>query len=117
MMSRSFYILVVLGVFIINAFTIEARFIPEDTISSILNDPLSDEHRKTLHAITGYRHRFEQSANFKALRWAFRDGKASGLCDLCDIGVPLVSELIKIFNVLIVYSFIYMIIGSIIFGT
>ncbi|CAF4257182.1 unnamed protein product, partial [Rotaria sp. Silwood2] len=73
-----------------------SRSISEDTIESILNDPLNDDHRKLLHAFTGYRHRFEQSANFKALRWALESQKTSGLCDLCDLGVPVVRLLLEL---------------------
>ncbi|CAM2712972.1 unnamed protein product [Rotaria socialis] len=95
-MSRNIYILTLFGFFAINVFTVQARSIPENSIKSILNDPLNDDHRKVLHAITGYRHRFEQSANFKALRWALRDEQTAGLCDLCDIGTPLIRLLLEL---------------------
>jgi len=91
-MSWYCYIVILFCFFAINILTIETRSIPEKTIESILNDPLSDDHRKLLHAFTGYRHRFEQSANFKALRWSLRNLKVDGLCDLCDLGAPAVSQ-------------------------
>ena len=65
---------------------------------TILNDPLSDNHRKLLHAFTGYRHRFEQSPNFKALRWGLGNIQDSGVCDLCEIGAPVVSEFLDFQN-------------------
>ena len=71
--------------------TIETRSIQHETIQSILEDPFDDTHRKLIHAFTGYRHRFEQSPAFKTLRWALKDVEATGLCDLCDLGVPLVN--------------------------
>ncbi len=73
-----------------NLLTIDSRSILENTIESIEND----NHRKLSHAFTGYRHRFEQSANFKALRWNLRNIQIAGLCELCDLGVPLVSSFI-----------------------
>jgi len=91
-MLRSCCIIFLSCFFAINILKIETRSIPEDTIKSILNDPFSDNHRKLLHAFTGYRHRFEHSDNFKALRWSLRNLQASGLCDLCDVGAPLVSQ-------------------------
>jgi len=91
-MLRCFYLFVLFYFFTINVLTIETRSIPESNIESFLNDPFSDDHRKLLHAFTGYRHRLEQSANFKALRWSLGNLQASGLCDLCDIGAPLVSQ-------------------------
>lgn len=102
-MSRCCCLIVLLCFFGIHILTIETRSIPEDPIQSILNNPFSDDHRKLLHAFTGYRHRFEQSANFKAMRWSLENLEASGLCDLCDLGAPLVSELID-FEVSNLYS-------------
>ncbi|CAF0924132.1 unnamed protein product [Rotaria sp. Silwood1] len=95
-MSRSYYTFVLLCFFALNVIIIESRSISEDTIKSILSDPLNDDHRKLLHAFTGYRHRFEQSSNFKALRWTLGNQKMSGLCDLCDLGVPLIRLLLEL---------------------
>jgi len=92
-MSQTGWIFVLFCLFAINVLTIETNPIHENKIESILNDPFNDDHRKILHAFTGYRHRFEQSANFKALRWNVRNFKASGLCELCQLGEPLVSFL------------------------
>ena len=61
-------------------------------MTAILNDPFSDDHRKLLHAFSGYRHRFEQSAHFKTLRRTLGDLRAAGVCDLCEIGAPFVSS-------------------------
>jgi hypothetical protein len=91
-MLRCGSVIVLFSIFAIEVLTIETRSIPEDNIIAILNDPLSDDHRKLLHAFTGYRHRFEQSPNFKALRWSLGNLKDSGLCDLCDLGAPVVSK-------------------------
>jgi hypothetical protein len=93
-MLRCWSVIVLFCIFAIEVLTVETRFIPEDNIITILNNPLSDDHRKLLHAFTGYRHRFEQSPNFKALRWSLGNLEDSGLCDLCDLGAPLVSEFI-----------------------
>ena len=90
-MLHSCCVFVLLYFFTIYFIRIDARSIPEETIESILSDPLSDTHRKLLHAFTGYHHRFEQSASFKALRWTLNDQQITGLCELCDLGVPLVS--------------------------
>jgi len=90
-MLRTYYGLFLFFLLAINFLTIDSRSILENNIESIVNDPLNDNHRKVLHAFTGYRHRFEQSANFKALRWNLRNMQIAGLCDLCDLGVPLVS--------------------------
>lgn len=90
-MSPSVYIIGLLCLFTINVLRIESHSTPKDTITSILDDPFSDHHRKSLHALSGYRHRFEQSPNFKALRWSEGYKRPSDLCELCDIGVPLVS--------------------------
>ena len=92
-MSRSCWVFVLFCFFAINILTNESRTIPEFTIESVLNDPLTDDHRKLLHAFTGYRHRFEHSANFKAIRWNAKNLKIPGLCDLCQLGEPVVSFL------------------------
>jgi hypothetical protein len=93
-MLRSCCVFVLFYLFAIYLLTIDTRSVPEDTIQSILNDPLNDTHRQLLHAFTGYRHRFEQSGNFKTLRWTL---KINGLCELCDLGVPLVSLFVPIY--------------------
>lgn len=94
-MSRCACVLVLLCILSLQILTTECRSIPkENSVTSILNDPFSDDHRKLLHAFTGYRHRFEQSSNFKTLRWALGNLQADGVCDLCILGAPLVSSLI-----------------------
>ncbi|CAF0993021.1 unnamed protein product [Rotaria sordida] len=95
-MLRSCYIFVLFCFFTINILIIESRSISDDTIETILSDPLNDNHRKLLHTFTSYRHRFEQSANFKALRWTLGSQKTSGLCDLCDLGVPVIRLLLEL---------------------
>jgi hypothetical protein len=90
-MSWCHYLFVLFCFFAINVLTIETRSIPENTLESILNDPFSDDHLKLLHAFSGYRHRFEQSSNFKAVRWSLSNVQVQGLCELCDLGAPLVS--------------------------
>lgn len=75
----------------INIVTLDAHSATGDLIESILKDPGNDDHRILLHAFTGYRHRFDQSPNFKELRWNLRNLKIQGLCELCDLGVPVVS--------------------------
>lgn len=90
-MSRSYYIFALVYLLALFIQTAENRSINHDTIQSILDDPFDDTHRKLLHAFTGYRHRFEQSPAFKTLRWALPGVEIDGLCDLCDLGVPLVS--------------------------
>jgi hypothetical protein len=91
-MSRSYYIFALVYLLVLLIETAESRSINHDTIQSILEDPFDDTHRKLLHAFTGYRHRFEQSPAFKTLRWALKDVEVTGLCELCDLGVPLVSR-------------------------
>jgi hypothetical protein len=86
--------LVVFCFLAINVLTIETRSVREDYIKPILNDPLSDNHRKLLHAYTGYRHRFEHSPNFEALRWSLKDLEAPELCEFCERGTPIVSHFI-----------------------
>ena len=91
-MSRCACVIVLLCILSFQIITIESRSIPkQDSVASILSDPFSDDHRKLLHAFTGYRHRFEQSSNFKTLRWTLGNLQASGVCDLCILGAPLVS--------------------------
>jgi hypothetical protein len=87
-MLRTYYGFFLFFLLAINFLTIDSRSIFENNIESIVND----NHRKLSHAFTGYRHRFEQSANFKALRWNLRNIQIAGLCELCDLGVPLVSS-------------------------
>jgi hypothetical protein len=94
-MSRSCCVFVLLCFFAIYVLTIETSIISDNTITSVLNNPLTDDHRKILHAFTGYHHRFEQSANFKALRWNVRNLQIAGLCELCQIGDPFVSLFVQ----------------------
>ena len=61
---------------------------------SVLDD--ESEQRQLAHLFRGYRHRFEQSNNFKTLRWTAQSEQIAGLCDLCDIGVPFVTRSIRI---------------------
>ena len=71
---------------------VETRSIHE----TILVEPFNDTNRQLLHAFTSYRHRFEQSPNFQALKWSFAYNKQSPVCDLCDIGAPFVRYLLTL---------------------
>jgi hypothetical protein len=93
-MLRSCCVFILFCFFAINILTIETRSIPEQTIQSILNDPLHDNNRKLLHTFSSYRYRFEHSANFKTLQWTLKNLQVSGLCELCEWGAPLVSSFI-----------------------
>ena len=83
--------------FAIHILIIETRFIPEDTRKSFLNDLSNDDQQKLHHAFSGYRHRFGQSPNFKALRWSLESLQVSGQCELCEVAIPLVSLFIDFF--------------------
>jgi hypothetical protein len=98
-MLRCWSVIVLFCLVAIQVLAVETRVhLPEENVLTILNDPLSDNHRKLLHAFTGYRHRFEQSPNFKALRWGLGNIQDSGVCDLCEIGAPVVSEFLDFQN-------------------
>lgn len=91
-MSRSYLIFVLVYCSVVLLSTNNARSIIQDEEPSITTELREDDHRKLAHLFRGYRHRFEQSNNFKSLRWAFQAEQIAGLCDLCDIGVPLVTS-------------------------
>ena len=91
-MSRSHLIFVLVYCSVVLISTNNARSIVQDEEPSITTELREDDHRKLAHLFRGYRHRFEQSNNFKSLRWAVQSEQISGLCDLCDIGVPLVTS-------------------------
>ena len=55
-----------------------------------------------------YRHRFEQSPNFRALRWSLGNLGDKSECELCELGAPLVSRFpIRISNAFNLYRFDY----------
>ena len=91
-MLRCWSVIVLFCIVAINVLTVETAVLPKENILTILDNPLSDNHRKLLHAFTGFRHRFEQSPNFRSLRWSLGNIKDSGVCELCEIGAPVVSE-------------------------
>ncbi|CAF1315960.1 unnamed protein product [Adineta ricciae] len=95
-MLRSSCVFALVIFFAINILTLDARSVTQDLTESILKDPRNDDHRKLLHAFTGYRHRFEQSPNFKELRWNLRNLNIEGLCELCDLGVPVIRLLLEL---------------------
>ena len=41
--------------------------------------------------IQSYRHQFEHSVDFQALRWSLKQLNKDDLCEFCDVAIPLVS--------------------------
>ena len=73
--------------------SIETRSIHDE---STLVDSFNETDRQLLHVFTGYRHRFQQSSNFKTLKWSLGYTRDSDVCDLCNIAAPFVRHLIKL---------------------
>lgn len=40
--------------------------------------------------IQSYRHQFEHSVDFQALRWSLKQLNKDDLCEFCDVAIPLV---------------------------
>ena len=83
----------VLVCFVFIAFSsVTTRSIQEDAdIEQLVVDRINAN--KPLSAmITSYRHRFEHSPHFQALRWALKQQIPIPYCDFCDVFIPVVSE-------------------------
>lgn len=78
--------------FVLLAFysTVDTRAIqPESVIDLVLRDGVN-EHKQLITMMASYRHRFEHSPHFKALRWASAQQSNPPYCDLCFALVPVV---------------------------
>jgi hypothetical protein len=88
--------LVLISIAAVLAPTIQARSIPDDDLRETFVAPSTDDQRRLAHAFTGYRHRFEQSPHFRTLRWSLENVQIAGLCELCELGAPLVRLLLDL---------------------
>ena len=95
-MSWQRYLFVLLSVAAVHVPTLETRSIPNDHLQETFVAPSTDDQRRLAHALTGYRHRFEQSPNFRALRWTLATVQITGLCELCELGAPFVRLLLEL---------------------
>jgi hypothetical protein len=60
----------------------------EQIVDGLISDD-DDQHLSTI--LVAYRHRFQQSKTYKALRWSQESQIEQPACELCDVAVPLVS--------------------------
>ena len=88
-MMRFTYILLVLFVAIF--ITIDARSIQQDSDIELLVTNRVNADKKLSTIVANYRHRFEHSPSFKALRWTLSEQLNPPYCEFCDIFVPVVS--------------------------
>lgn len=70
--------------------TVNARVIKQDLSAEEALKYVESENRQLANTVASYRHRFEHSPNFKALRWAFAQQAVAPACDLCYVLVPAV---------------------------
>ena len=71
--------------------TINTRSVEQDpNVELLLNNRIT-ENKQLWSTISNYRHRFEHSPNFKALRWAVREQLNPPYCPFCHLFVPVVS--------------------------
>lgn len=70
--------------------TVNARSIRQDLSANEALKYVGNENRQLIDTIASYRHRFEHSPNFKALRWSSAQQAAPPYCDLCYALVPVV---------------------------
>jgi len=71
--------------------TVNTDSIEEDSTAELLLQNRFNGNKKLSNMITSYRHRFEHSPNFKALRWAVNQQSNLAYCDFCHLFVPVVS--------------------------
>ena len=76
--------------------TIQTRSLPDFDFRETFVAPSTDDQRRLAHAFTGYRHRFEQSPHFRTVRWSLDNVQIAGLCELCELGAPLVRLLLEL---------------------
>jgi hypothetical protein len=71
--------------------TVNTRSIQEEADIEQLVENRINANKELSAKITSFRHRFEHSPNFKALRWALSQQAISPYCDFCAVFVPIVS--------------------------
>ncbi len=71
--------------------TVNTRSIQHDSDVELLVTNRINANKHLSATIASYRHRFEHSPNFKALRWALSEQFTPPYCDFCHLFVPTVS--------------------------
>jgi hypothetical protein len=71
--------------------TIDARSVQQNSIIDLRLNNLKNNNRHLSGTIASYRHRFEHSPNFKALRWALDQQITPPYCEFCRLFVPVVN--------------------------
>jgi hypothetical protein len=77
--------------FFITFSTVHAHSIQQDSTAEELLNNRINANKQVLAMITSYRHRFQHSPNFEALRWALSEKLTPPYCEVCHVVVPLVS--------------------------
>ncbi len=86
------YLTYILVLFSFVAFsTVNTRLIQEEADIEQLVENRISANKQLSAKITSFRHRFEHSPNFKALRWGLSAKFTPPYCDFCAVVVPVVS--------------------------
>jgi thermostable 8-oxoguanine DNA glycosylase len=92
MSSLTTYLLFILLCFCVTYITIiDGRSIRQDTLEQVVDSFINNDDQHLAAILVAYRHRFQQSKTYKALRWSQKSQIEPPVCELCDVTVPLVS--------------------------
>jgi hypothetical protein len=70
---------------------IDGRSIRQDTVEQMVDSFINNDDQHLAATLVAYRHRFQQSTTYKALRWSQSSQIEPAVCEVCDTAVPLVS--------------------------
>jgi thermostable 8-oxoguanine DNA glycosylase len=92
MSSLTTYLLFILLCFcVIYIRIIDGRSIHQDNVEEVVDSFINNDDQHLAAILVAYRHRFQQSKTYKALRWSQKSQIEPPVCELCDVTVPLVS--------------------------